>query len=144
MSQHRIQVLRLSLIPPTTFKSASVTSLPSSIIDLIYTGKTPDPTLIMRHRRKFLELGLKQNLPMLVKECEESYLHTLRVENCLETVLVVDNFLPESRLKDEVIKFTRVNLKEVMKDPNWGKFVEYCSELVMEILSTEMDHHTNV
>ena len=131
-------------IPPTTFKSASVTSLPSSIIDSIYTGKTPDPTLIMRHRRKFLELGLKQNLPMLVKECEESYLHTLRVENCLETLLVVDNFLPESRLKDEVIKFTRVNLKEVMKDPNWGKFVEYCSELVMEILSTEMDHHTNV
>jgi len=129
---------------PVTSKSISVTSVPSSIIECIYTGKAPDPTEILRHQRKFLELGLKHNLDMLVKECEKSYLHTLRVQNCLEIVLVVDNFLPQSGLKDEVIKFIRVNLKEVMKDPNWGKFVEYCSELVMEILSTEMDHHINV
>jgi len=124
-------------------KSISATSAPSSIIECIYTGKAPEPTEIWRHRRKFIELGVEQNLTVLVKECEKSYRHTLRVQDCLETLLVVDNFLPQSGLREEVIKFIKANLKEVMKDLNWGKFVEYCSELVMEI-STEIDHHINV
>ena len=81
-----------------------------------------------------MEFGLQTNLPVLVR----------RVEICLETVLVVDNFLPESELKEAVIKFIKVNLNEVMKDPNWGKFVEYCSELVMEILAEDIDHHMYV
>jgi len=132
-----------SSVVVVTSKSISVTSAPSSIIEFIYTGKAPDPTQILRHQRKFLELGVKHNLAMLVKECEKSYRHTLRVEDCLQTLLVVDNFLPQSELKEEVIKFIRVNFKEVMKDLNWGKFIEHCSELVMEILSSG-DHHINV
>ena len=84
-------------------------------------------------------MGVKHSLVKLVKECQKSYLQTLQVKNCLETLLVVDNFLPSSELRQTVIDFMKVNLKEVMKEPNWDKFVENCEELVNEIWDEE-DH----
>ena len=117
--------------------SVSICSASTSIISSIYTGKVQDPTYILKNRRKLLEIGVKHNLPALVRDCEESYLHTLQVINSLETILVIDNFLPGSEVRNTVIKFMKMNLKELMKDHNWDKFVENCDELVTEILAAE-------
>ena len=78
-------------------------------------------------------MGVKYSLPKLVKECEKSYCQTLQVSNCLETLLVVDNFLPNSEARKIVINFMKVNLKEVMMEANWDKFVVNCDDLVQEI-----------
>jgi len=118
---------------------SSVSSASSSLISCIYTAKLPEQAVILKDRRKLLEMGIKYNLLTLVKECERSYLLTLKVQNCLETLLVVDNFLPKSELKQTVINFMKVNLKEVMMEPNWGKFVENCDDLVNEIWAVEIE-----
>jgi len=118
---------------------SSVSSASTSLISCIYTGKLPDQAAILKDRRKLLEMGVKHNLTTLVKECEKSYLLTLQVKNCLETLLVVDNFLPKSELRQTVINFMKVNLREVMMEPNWDKFVENCDDLVNEIWAVELE-----
>ena len=46
---------------------------------------------------------------------------------------MVDNFLPNSEARKIVINFMKVNLKEVMMEANWDKFVVNCDDLVQEI-----------
>ena len=110
-----------------------VSSANSSVISCIYTGKLPDPAVLLKNRRKLLEMAVKHNFTKLVKACEKSYLLTLQVSNCLESLLVVDNFLPNSEVRQTIINFIRVNLEEVMKEANWDKFIQHCDELVNEI-----------
>ena len=113
--------------------NCSFSSASSSMISCIYSGRLPDQAVLLRDRRKLLEMGVKYSLPKLVKECEKSYCQTLQVSNCLETLLVVDNFLPNSEARKIVINFMKVNLKEVMMEANWDKFVVNCDDLVQEI-----------
>eukprot|EP00092_Neocalanus_flemingeri_P001637 GFUD01001747.1.p1 GENE.GFUD01001747.1~~GFUD01001747.1.p1 ORF type:complete len:555 (-),score=143.23 GFUD01001747.1:167-1831(-) len=112
---------------------SSISSVSSSVISSIYSGSLPDQAVILKDRRRLLEMGVKHDLSSLVRECEKSYLQTLQVSNCLETLLVVDNFLPNSAVKQKIINFMKINLKEVMKESNWDVFVKNCAELVDEI-----------
>ena len=77
------QYSRSSDSPPSvSHSSVSICSASTSIISSIYTGKVQDPTYILKNRRKLLEIGVKHNLPALVRNCEESYLQTLQVLRC--------------------------------------------------------------
>ena len=80
-------------------------------------------------------MAVEHGLQKLMFKCEEAYLEELKVGNCLETLLVLDKFVPKSMTKQKVLAFIRKNLTEVSRDKHWEEFVQNCSSLVRSIQS---------
>ena len=91
--------------------------------------------MIMKEKRNLLKIAVDHGLQKLMFKCEEAYLSELKVSNCLQILLVLDNFVPKSMTKQKVLAFIRKNLDEVSRDQHWEEFVENCSSLVRSIQS---------
>ena len=114
------------------------TFLTDNLIDALRSGYIPQQDVIRKEKRNLLKIAVEHGLQKLMVKCEEAYLEDLKVRNCLETLLVLDNFLPKSMTKKKVLAFIRRNMKEVSKDRHWEEFEENCSSLVKSIQSLQI------
>ena len=93
--------------------------------------------MIMKEKRNLLKIAVDHGLQKLMFKCEEAYLSELKVSNCLQILLVLDNFVPKSMTKQKVLAFIKKNFEEVSRDRHWEEFVENCSSLVRCIQSRQ-------
>ena len=93
--------------------------------------------MIMKEKRNLLKIAVDHGLQKLMFKCEEAYLSELKVSNCLQILLVLDNFVPKSMTTQKVLAFIKKNFEEVSRDRHWEEFVENCSSLVRSIQSRQ-------
>jgi len=80
-----------------------------------------------------ITLANKYDLPDLKKACERSLVNNMTVENVIETLIIIDLYIPQSVNRPKIIEFVKSNAIEVTEAEDWTKFVQNYPKLVTEV-----------
>ena len=64
--------------------------------------------------------------------CEKS-LAKVSVENSINNLIIIDRYIPGSIIRSRILKFIKVNAKEIVKTKDWKKFVQCYPDLVTDV-----------
>jgi len=115
------------------FSSAS-----SAVIYNIYSGKSKQSS--ENHQRRLLQYVSSQNNEMLPFVCTlQKYLDDLQIDNCLETLMMVDNILPHSETRIKILSFIKQNFLAIEKSVQWEDFSKSRPEFLQKIVQETME-----
>jgi len=110
------------------------------MVEHIYTGKIPEVVKLKQLAPEILHIAVKYNLPSLVSVCEDTMLNELKSANAIKTFIYVDRYMPNSKLREQVLKFLVRNAREVVGVGDWGDFIKQFPELATEMFRNVIDN----
>ena len=103
------------------------------MLDFIYTGNVSSHDAILEHASELLEAADKYQLDLLKNICEESLCTTLKVNNCVE-YLVLGDMHHNLKLKNSALRLVVENSDCIIETDVFKEFLKQKPELVLEVM----------
>jgi len=110
------------------------------LVDHIYTGKVPEVYKLKQFAPEILHVAVKYNLPSLVSVCETTLLNELKSSNAIKTLIYVDRYMPNSKLREQVLRFLCRNARDIVGVGDWADFIKQYPELATEMFRSIIDN----
>jgi len=102
------------------------------MLDYIYSGIVP--ANIGDIAPELIYVAEKYGLKLLTKACEEALVKDMTAENAVKTLILVDRFVPQSEIRNDVLNYIWGNAGDIMNTADWEEFVKSYPRLVTDLI----------
>merc|ERR1719187_1445639 len=102
------------------------------MLDYTYSGIVP--ANIGDIAPELIYVAEKYGLKLLTKACEEALVKDMTTENAVKTLILVDRFVPQSEIRNDVLNYIWGNAGDIMNTADWEEFVKSYPRLVTDLI----------